>query len=337
MYTLEFLQEKINSSFDSQYKSFFNQAFTIEPKELYLPIEYTMSQGGKRIRPLLTLMGADLFDGDIEKAIFPAHSIEMLHNFTLLHDDIMDNSPLRRGMDTVYKKFGNNSAILSGDTMFAISYKYIIDNEEFNSKSSPKQRIELIKALNAASIKVCHGQSMDMAFETRNDVRIEEYIEMIRLKTSVLLGTSLKMGGICAQASKEDLDLLYKFGEYIGIAFQLQDDILDCWSNLEEFGKITGRDIIENKKTFLYLKALEIAKDEDREELIYLYSFPIEKEIKQERVKAIYEKLNIRSISKDLMEEYNEKAKQSLEKISVKDDNKTNLIKFADKLMLRNK
>ena len=337
MHSIENLQERIDKLFITTEDNFFNKSLNQEPKELYAPIQYAISQEGKRIRPLLTLMGADLFEGNLLLAEYPAYSIEILHNFTLLHDDIMDNSPLRRGVETVYKKFGTNSAILSGDTMFALSNYYIINSAEFDKLSTSEQRIELLKELNRASVEVCQGQSMDMSFETRDNVSIDEYIEMIRLKTSVLLATSLKMGGICAGASKQDLELLYQFGEYIGIAFQLQDDILDCWSNLEEFGKVTGTDIADNKKTFLYLKALEIASPEDRKELIDLYSKPIEKEYKETRVREIYEKLDIRRISKDLMKEYNDKAKESLEKISVKDENKTNLIKFADKLMHRNK
>lgn len=337
MHSIENLQERIDKLFITTEENFFNKSLNQEPKELYAPIQYAINQGGKRIRPLLTLMGADLFEGDLLLAEYPAYSIEILHNFTLLHDDIMDNSPLRRGVETVYKKFGTNSAILSGDTMFALSNYYIINSAEFDKLSTSEQRIELLKELNRASVEVCQGQSMDMSFETRDNVSIDEYIEMIRLKTSVLLATSLKMGGICAGASKQDLELLYQFGEYIGIAFQLQDDILDCWSNLEEFGKVTGTDIADNKKTFLYLKALELASPEDRKELIDLYSKPIEKEYKETRVREIYEKLDIRRISKDLMKEYNDKAKESLEKISVNDENKTNLIKFADKLMHRNK
>lgn len=337
MHSIENLQERIDKLFITTEENFFNKSLNQEPKELYTPIQYAISQKGKRIRPLLTLMGADLFEGDLLLAEYPAYAIEILHNFTLLHDDIMDNSPLRRGVETVYKKFGTNSAILSGDTMFALSNYYIINSAEFDKLSTSEQRIELLKELNRASVEVCQGQSMDMSFETRDNVSIDEYIEMIRLKTSVLLATSLKMGGICAGASKQDLDLLSQFGEYIGIAFQLQDDILDCWSNLEEFGKVTGTDIADNKKTFLYLKALELASPEDRKELIDLYSKPIEKEYKETRVREIYEKLNIRRISKDLMKEYNDKAKESLEKISVNDENKTNLIKFADKLMHRNK
>lgn len=306
------------------------ESFLASPNNLYEPIDYAMHQGGKRIRPLLALMASELFSGDIEKAKPAAIAIEVLHNFTLLHDDIMDKSPLRRGMPTVYNKYDTNTAILSGDTMFAKAFTYLL-------KADKIQIHDLVEVFTNASIEVCEGQAMDMCFEERDDVKIEEYIEMIRLKTGVLLASALKLGAITALAEKKDMDYIYDFGLNIGIAFQLQDDILDCWSNFEDFGKVTGTDIADNKKTFLYLKALELASPEDRKELIDLYSKPIEKEYKETRVREIYEKLDIRRISKDLMKEYNDKAKESLEKISVKDENKTNLIKFADKLMHRNK
>ncbi len=305
--------------------------FLASPKNLYQPIDYAMHQGGKRVRPLLALMAADLFSGDIEKAKPVAIAIEVLHNFTLLHDDIMDKSPLRRGKPTVYNKYDTNTAILSGDTMFAKAFTYLL-------KAQESQIHDLVEAFTNASIEVCEGQAMDICFEERNDVRIEEYIEMIRLKTGVLLATALKLGAITAKASKEDIDNLYDFGLNIGIAFQLQDDILDCWSNLEDFGKVTGTDIADNKKTFLYLKALEIADKEQKEILLKYFSSTIfEKEEKETAVKKIYEELNLKEIAKELMEHYNNKAMESLEKIELDNTIKINLIIFANKLMLRNK
>ena len=307
------------------------ESFLASPNNLYEPIDYAMHQGGKRIRPLLALMASDLFSGDIEKAKPAAIAIEVLHNFTLLHDDIMDKSPLRRGIPTVYNKYDTNTAILSGDTMFAKAFTYLLKAEE-------TQIHELVETFTNASIEVCEGQAMDMCFEERDDVRIEEYIEMIRLKTGVLLASALKLGAITALANKKDMDYLYDFGLNIGIAFQLQDDILDCWSNLEDFGKVTGTDIADNKKTFLYLKSLEIADKEQKKVLLKYFSSTIfDKEEKEMAVKKIYENLNLKTIAKELMQEYNNKAMESLEKIGVDNAIKTNLIIFANKLMLRNK
>ena len=324
MRTIEELQE-------IAIKTIEQENFLASPKNLYEPINYAMHQGGKRVRPLLALMAADLFSGDIEKAKSVAIAIEVLHNFTLLHDDIMDKSPLRRGKPTVYNKYDTNTAILSGDTMFAKAFTYLLKAEE-------SQIHDLVEAFTNASIEVCEGQAMDICFEERNDVRIEEYIEMIRLKTGVLLATALKLGAITATASKEDIDNLYSFGINIGIAFQLQDDILDCWSNLEDFGKVTGTDIADNKKTFLYLKSLEIADKEQKKILLKYFSSTIfEKEEKETAVKKIYEQLNLKAIAKELMEHYNNKAMENLEKIELDAPIKTNLITFANKLMLRNK
>jgi len=324
MRTIEELQE-------IAIKTIEEENFLASPKNLYEPIEYAMHQGGKRIRPLLALMASELFSGDIEKAKPVAIAIEVLHNFTLLHDDIMDKSPLRRGKPTVYNKYDTNTAILSGDTMFAKAFTYLLKAEE-------SQIHDLVETFTNASIEVCEGQAMDMCFEERDDVRIEEYIEMIRLKTGVLLATALKLGAITAKASKEDIDNLYSFGLNIGIAFQLQDDILDCWSNLEDFGKVTGTDIADNKKTFLYLKSLEIADKEQKKVLLKYFSSTIfEKEEKEKAVKKIYEQLNLKAIAKELMQQYNANAMESLEKIELENQLKTNLISFANQLMQRNK
>lgn len=307
------------------------ESFLASPNNLYEPIEYAMHQGGKRIRPLLVLMASELFSGDIEKAKPAAIAIEVLHNFTLLHDDIMDKSPLRRGMPTVYNKYDTNTAILSGDTMFAKAFTYLL-------KADKTQIHDLVEVFTNASIEVCEGQAMDMCFEERDDVRIEEYIEMIRLKTGVLLASALKLGAITAFADKKDMDYLYDFGLNIGIAFQLQDDILDCWSNLEDFGKVTGTDIADNKKTFLYLKSLELASNEDKEVLTkYFSSTNFDRKEKEDAIKAIYHKLNLKQIAQKLMQDYNNKAMESLEKIGVENQRKQNLISFANILMHRNK
>ena len=307
------------------------ESFLASPNNLYEPIEYAMHQGGKRIRPLLALMASDLFSGDIEKAKPAAIAIEVLHNFTLLHDDIMDKSPLRRGMPTVYNKYDTNTAILSGDTMFAKAFTYLL-------KAENSQIHDLVEVFTNASIEVCEGQAMDICFEERDDVRIEEYIEMIRLKTGVLLASALKLGAITAHAEKKDMDYLYDFGLNIGIAFQLQDDILDCWSNLEDFGKVTGTDIADNKKTFLYLKSLELAEKDDKEILTkYFSSTNFDRKEKEDAIKSIYHKLNLKQIAQKLMQDYNNKAMESLEKIEVESQRKQNLICFANILMQRNK
>ena len=307
------------------------EQFLHSPYTLYEPIHYTMEQEGKRIRPLLTLLASELFEGNIENAKPSALAIETAHNFTLLHDDIMDASPLRRGKETVYKKYGTDKAILSGDTMLAIAYQYLL--------RSPKALIaELMECFTKGMIDVFAGQAYDMEFEQRNDVRIEEYIDMISLKTGALLATSLQLGAITAQAKPQDIENLYEFGINIGIAFQLMDDILDCWSNLEDFGKVTGTDIADNKKTFLYLKSLELAEKDDKEILTkYFSSTNFDKKEKEDAIKSIYHKLNLKAIAQELMQEYNNKAMESLDKIGVDNQRKQNLICFANILMQRNK
>lgn len=324
MRTIEELQEIAISIIEEE-------SFLSSPNNLYEPIEYAMHQGGKRIRPLLALMASDLFSGDIEKAKPAAIAIEVLHNFTLLHDDIMDKSPLRRGMPTVYNKYDTNTAILSGDTMFAKAFTYLL-------KADKTQIHDLVEVFTNASIEVCEGQAMDMCFEERDDVKIEEYIEMIRLKTGVLLASALKLGAITALAEKKDMDYIYDFGLNIGIAFQLQDDILDCWSNFEDFGKVTGTDIADNKKTFLYLKSLELAEKDDKEVLTkYFSSTNFDRKEKEDAIKSIYHKLNLKQIAQKLMQDYNNKAMESLDKIGVDNQRKQTLISFANKLMHRNK
>lgn len=308
-----------------------NQAYGKEPLTLYEPIDYGMHQGGKRIRPLLCLIANQVCGGDLEKAFPAATAVEMLHNFTLLHDDIMDKSPLRRGKPTVYQKYNTNRAILSGDTMFACSYKHLLQCDKTIVPN-------LVETMTDGAVKVCEGQAYDMDFETRDDVRLEQYIEMIRLKTGVLLATALKLGAITAGCSADILSLLETFGHYIGIAFQIQDDIFDCWSDVEVFGKVSGTDIADRKKTFLYLKALELADDGLKEELQSLYcENSVPKETKTERVKEIYEKLNVQEAARKAVQEYNRLAVQRLELINVPKERKDLLVAFADKLINRNK
>ncbi|MDR0971886.1 MAG: polyprenyl synthetase family protein [Bacteroidales bacterium] len=306
--------------------------FNYEPKSLFLPIEYAMHQGGKRVRPFLVLLSCDCFSKDVSLAKYSAIAIEILHNFTLLHDDIMDNSPLRRGKETVYKKYSINSAILSGDAMFALAINKVME--------TPKKEITpfLAQEICLASIEICKGQALDMSFEERDDVEIEEYIDMVRLKTSVLLGCALKLGAICAKASKEEQEIIYSFGEKLGIAFQIQDDILDCWSNVSTFGKIVGRDILDKKKTFLYLKALSLLKDEKKENFKQLYNSSFENnEEKIFKVKQIYEELNIRDIAFNESLSYTNEAMEMVKRLSIDESKAENLITFANILLGREK
>jgi geranylgeranyl diphosphate synthase type II len=300
-----------------------------QPNSLYDPIIYTMSQGGKRIRPLLTLMGCELFGGDVEKAIYPAVGVEIFHNFTLLHDDIMDKAPIRRGQPTVYKKWNENIAILSGDAMFAVAYDFLIRTD-----SNHVQRV--IQAFNRVAIGVCEGQQYDLDFETQDNVTIPEYINMIRLKTSVLVGGALEIGGIIGNANNSDERHLYAFGENIGLAFQLQDDWLDVYSDVEKFGKVHGGDIAVNKKTFLYLKALELANDEQCKRLKHYFSstnFDVDE--KFNAILSIYNELNISKHTKSEMQKYQNFAMNALSKISVSEHSKQPLKMLAEDLLTR--
>ncbi len=297
-----------------------------KPVELYQPISYTLSLGGKRLRPALCLMACDMFAGDLEKALNPAIGIEIFHNFTLLHDDIMDKAPIRRGEKTVYKKWNSNVAILSGDTMMALAYEYIM-------KAPENVRSKVFSIFNKTAIEVCEGQQYDMNFETQNNITIKDYIEMIRLKTAVLLAASLKIGVVLSGADDEYGEALYRFGENLGIAFQLKDDLLDVFSEVEKFGKTTGGDITTNKKTYLYLKAFEKAEGETLEKLKYLFENNDSDKVNE--VKKIYEKLNIREETENEMNRYFDRAMDFMEIIPVNENRKSELIKFAKNLSRR--
>ena len=286
-----------------------------------------MSIGGKRIRPILTLLGAELFGMPKEQAISQALSVEVFHNFTLVHDDIMDNAPLRRNMPTVHEKWNNNVAVLSGDVMLIKAYQILC-------KAEPTLLPEILELFNNTAIEVCEGQQLDMDFEVREDVSIAEYIEMIRLKTSVLLGAALNLGAIVAGASKEDKKLLFSFGQNIGIAFQIQDDILDLYADPEKFGKQVGGDVISNKKTILHLTAVSNSTKEQREILKQLQS---EKniELKITRTRQLFDQLKVKEQCKERMDAYYEQAKADLAKISTSDSSKENLLELASYLMER--
>lgn len=300
-----------------------------KPEGLYQPIAYTLEQGGKRLRPMLALMSAQTFGGDPDKALPAAIAIEIFHNFTLLHDDIIDEAPLRRGRETVYKKWNINTAILSGDTMFAIAYGQLCSSETAMLPA-------LMKVFTKTAIEVCEGQQYDIDFETSGDVSIDAYLNMIRLKTAVLLAASLKIGAITANASEADADRIYSFGENLGIAFQLQDDLLDAFGNEEVFGKKTGGDILTNKKTYLYLKALECAAADDRKLLAELYSRrDMEDGEKIGKVLQIFRRADIEKQTEELIMDYFNRAILLLAEINLSEEAKKPLLSLAETMLKR--
>ncbi|MCK4664238.1 MAG: polyprenyl synthetase family protein [Bacteroidales bacterium] len=324
MYSFQELQdiiEKKISSFD----------FNNEPKELYEPFIYTLSNGGKRIRPVLTLMACNLFNDKIDDAIYPAAGLEIFHNFTLLHDDIMDNSSLRRNKPTVHIKWNTNVAILSGDAMLIKAYEYI-------SKCKPEIFKNVFKTFNKTALEVCEGQQFDMNFEQKETISINDYLKMIKLKTSVLLGACLKIGAIIGGASSQDTELLYNFGVNIGLAFQIKDDLLDVYGNSETFGKNIGGDIIANKKTYLLIKAFELAKHELLTNLKYQVNAKyFDTKEKISIIKDIYNKLGIKQITEDKINYYYKIALNKLEKLNISPDKKNELEIFAKRLIVRDK
>ena len=322
MRKLEDLQEIISEAVDKL-------TFPVHPAELYEPISYILSVGGKRMRPALLLMACDLFGGDINEALSPALAIEVFHNFTLMHDDIMDNAPLRRGRVTVHERWNQNVAILSGDVMLIEGYKLMM--------KVPNHLLrQILDIFNETAVAVCEGQQIDMDFEQRDDVAIDEYIEMIRLKTAVVLGGALKIGALIGGADNKDADLLSSFGEHLGIAFQLQDDILDVYGDPEKFGKQVGGDIISNKKTYLLIKALELAKDETAELLANIIANKdFVNDDKVQAVTTIYNSLDIRQYAESEMQAYADKAFVALDAINLPEEHKQYLRDFADGLMVR--
>lgn len=299
-----------------------------EPINLYRPIQYILSLGGKRMRPVLTLMAAEAFNADCRKALPAAIAVEMFHNFSLVHDDIMDDAPLRRGNETVHEKWGVNTGILSGDAMLILAYRYF---EEYE----PEIFRSLARLFSKTALEVCEGQQWDVDFETRNDVTIPEYLKMIEYKTAVLVAAAMKMGGIVAQTTQDNCDLIYEFGLNLGLAFQLQDDYLDAFGDPETFGKQVGGDIIENKKTYLYLKALENAGENKAALLKWFASQPEDNAEKVAAVKHIFVKSGADAVTKNTIEEYTFKAFATLEKMDIEADKKILLRKFGENLMQR--
>jgi geranylgeranyl diphosphate synthase type II len=308
---------------------FVQQYFFRQPKNLYEPIGYILNLGGKRIRPILTLMAAEIFDTPLQKALPAAMAVEVFHNFSLVHDDIMDDAPLRRGKATVHEKWDLNTGILSGDAMLILAYQFFENYEPAVFKA-------LAKLFSKTALEVCEGQQYDVDFENRDDVTIVEYLKMIEFKTAVLVAAALKMGAIIAETTTENANLIYDFGLNLGIAFQLQDDYLDCFGNPETFGKQVGGDIIENKKTYLYLKTVEFAKPAEREELLHLYSIqPQDNAEKITSVKEIFIQTGAATATQKAIEAFTLKSFETLEKMEISDKKKKALQTFGEALMNR--
>ncbi|TAE22502.1 MAG: polyprenyl synthetase family protein [Cytophagales bacterium] len=299
------------------------------PAELYDPIRYIMDLGGKRLRPLMTLLGTYLFTDDWQKAIKPALAVEVFHNFTLMHDDIMDQAPLRRGQPTVHEKWNHNIAILSGDVMLVNAYELLLDVETPIIK-------QVLARFNRTAAEVCEGQQLDMNFETRTDVSEAEYIEMIKLKTSVLLGFALELGGLIARADEASVAHLREGGINIGIGFQLKDDLLDVYGDPVKFGKQVGGDIIANKKTFMLIEALEKAEGSLKTELHnWLNRTEFDKAEKVQAVTRIYDQLGIRQLAESRIDDYFARGFANFEQVAAEPTRKALLIDFATQLVQR--
>jgi geranylgeranyl diphosphate synthase type II len=323
MFTQSELKKMVN-------KAILNLSYNEEAEKLNDPVKYILSIGGKRLRPVLALMACNLYSDKIDEAVIPATGLEVFHNFTLVHDDIMDNAPVRRNVPTVHSKWNINQAVLSGDVMAFIS------NECFLQTSS-RYLLKVFKVFNKAAIEVCVGQQLDIDFEKAAIVSIEEYLRMIELKTAALLAASAKIGAIMGGADDKDSELLYEFGRNLGMAFQIQDDLLDIYGDIKVFGKIMGGDIISNKKTFMLVKALEIASFEQARQIHELFSLKdFDPDTKVKKVVRIYDQLNIKSISESLASDYINSAFELLERLDAPKERKTELSGIANSLIGRN-
>jgi geranylgeranyl diphosphate synthase, type II len=312
-------------------KALVNLSFDTEAEKLIDPVKYILSIGGKRLRPVLVLMACNLFNDKIDDAILPAAGIEVFHNFTLVHDDIMDQASVRRSFPTVHSKWSINQAVLSGDVMAFIANDCFL-------QTPPGYLAKVFKVFNKAAVEVCVGQQLDIDFEKVKIVSEEEYIRMIELKTSVLLAASLKIGAIIGGAEEKDYDLLYEFGRNLGLAFQIQDDLLDIYGDVNVFGKVQGGDIISNKKTFLLVKAMEKASGEQLKKLHEQFaSKEFEPETKVKNVVNLYDQLNIRAVTENIAKDYINRAFELLEKIGVVKERKEELALIASSLIDRNK
>lgn len=325
MYAIEAIQNLINNSFTKE----IDQIKRREPSGLYEPICYALQNGGKRIRPTLVLLGCNLFCDQIENALSAALSLEIFHNFTLLHDDIMDKAELRRNRPTVHRKYSENTAILSGDAMNILAYKYLC-----RSKNTPL--LQLLNLFNQTALEVCEGQQMDMDFETSDEVGVDEYLEMIRLKTAVLLACSLKTGALIANAPETDTQLIYDFGINIGIAFQLRDDLLDTFGDRNTFGKNIGGDILCNKKTYLLLQALSLAQGPTKSKLTeWIFKKEFDPQEKINKITAIFNQLNIKESAEKRIQFFHQKGLASIEKIKVPNSRKEPLYQLISEMIER--
>lgn len=306
-----------------------NLAYTRHPEELYAPIKYVLSLGGKRIRPVLMQMAYNLYRDDVERVLSPATAIEVYHNYTLLHDDLMDRADRRRGKETVHKVWGDNAAILSGDAMLVLAYQYMAEVPADYLK-------QVMDLFSITALEICEGQQMDMEFEQRMDVKEEEYIEMIRLKTSVLLAASMKIGAILANASQDDAQRLYDFGVNLGLAFQLKDDWLDVYGDPAVFGKNIGGDILCNKKTYMLIKAMEQADEMQHQELVkWIEAATFEPAEKIAAITELYNIIGVKQLCEAKIQEYTQLAEKNLADLQVDAEQKVELKKLMNDLMNR--
>ncbi|MDP3945636.1 MAG: polyprenyl synthetase family protein [Lutibacter sp.] len=320
---------KLIKTYKENFVGYLNEKISVkEPANLYEPIHYILQIGGKRLRPVLTLMTCEIFDGNVKLAFDAALAIEVFHNFTLVHDDIMDSAPIRRGFETVHKKWDINTGILSGDAMMIMAYQ-CFENYE------PVVYQKLMMLFSKTALEVCEGQQLDIDFESRNDVTIPRYLKMITYKTSVLVAAAMKMGAIIANVNDDEAEKIYDFGLNLGIAFQLQDDYLDTFGDEALFGKQIGGDIAENKKTFLYLKAIEVCSKEDKEKLMNFYAGESNNNNKVKEVTRIFENNNIPELTKNEIEFYTNLAFKELENIDIAEEKMEVLKNFGLGLMKR--
>jgi len=324
MYHSDELLQKVNAFIDSL-------AYDRQPSSLYDPIKYVLSIGGKRIRPVLMMLAYNLYREDPERILMQAVALETYHNYTLLHDDLMDNADMRRGHQTVHRRWNANKAILSGDSMLVLAYERM---QQCDARHLP----QVLSLFTETALEIGEGQEYDMAFETRNDVTEDEYIEMIRLKTSVLLACAVKMGALLADAPEADVTNLYKFGEQLGLAFQLQDDLLDVYGDPRVFGKAIGGDITSNKKTYMLINAVNRADAAQRAELLrWIEARDFDRDEKVRAVTALYDQIGIRQLCEEKINHYFEQARQTLDAVNVADERKIHLRTYMDDLLHRNK